>query len=46
MGWTKYNFKESITIDYFQMIGIWEGKETNDQVKKGKVYNSWINISL
>jgi hypothetical protein len=29
MGWIKYNFKESITIDYFRMIGIWEGKETN-----------------
>ncbi len=29
MGWTKYNFKKSITIDYLQMIRIWEGKETN-----------------
>jgi hypothetical protein len=45
MGRTKYNFKESITIDYLRMIGIWEGKETNGYVKKGKVNNSWINIS-
>jgi len=29
MGWTKYDFKESITIYYLQMIRIWEGKETN-----------------
>jgi hypothetical protein len=29
MGWTKDKFKESITIDYFRMIGIWERKETN-----------------
>ncbi len=42
MGQTK---EESITIDYLQMIGIWEGKETNGQVKKEKVHNSWINIS-
>jgi hypothetical protein len=29
MGWTKYNFKEIITIDYLRVMGIWEGKETN-----------------